>query len=66
MKKALLAVLLGSLVALGATAARSAKWVCQETGKTIAKCCCVEKEGKLLCTLTGRKLESCCCKPASN
>ncbi len=64
MKKVLLATLLGSLVMLTALPAAPAKLKCEKTGKTIEKCCCVEKNGKLICTLTGQKLDSCCCKPA--
>ena len=64
MRKILSAILLGSLVTLAAFAAAPAKLKCDKTGKTIEKCCCVEKDKKLICTLTGEKLDSCCCKPA--
>lgn len=34
---------------------------CSITGKTVDKCCCVEREGKTYCTLAGRPVEKCCC-----
>lgn len=66
MKKGLLAVVLGSLVALGASAAKTAtKWTCTLTSKTVEKCCCVpQKDGKLDCTLAKKTVDPCCCKAA--
>ena len=66
MKKGLLAVLLGSVVALGAAAAKtSTKYTCTLTNRTVEKCCCVQQEdGKLYCTLAKKTVDPCCCKPA--
>ena len=65
MKKGLLAILLGSVVALGAATTKTAtKYVCTLTGQTIEKCCCVQKDGKLYCTLANKTVDPCCCKPA--
>ena len=66
MKKGLLAVVLGSLVALGASATqRATKVICTLTKRTIEKCCCVQqKDGKLYCTLANKTVDPCCCKPA--
>ena len=68
MKKALFAVLLGSLLALGASATqketKSTKVTCTLTKKTVEKCCCVQKDGKLYCTLAKKTVDPCCCEPA--
>jgi hypothetical protein len=65
MKKGLLAVILGGIVALGVAASKTAtKYTCTLTGKTVEKCCCVEKDGKLYCTLANKTVDPCCCKPA--
>jgi hypothetical protein len=66
MKKGLLAVTLGSVVALGAaTAQQATKYTCTLTNKTVEKCCCVpQKDGKLYCTLANKTVDPCCCKPA--
>jgi hypothetical protein len=67
MKKGMLAVVLGGMVALGAAAAqkKAAKWTCTLTNKTVEACCCVEqKDGKLYCTLAKKTVDLCCCKPA--
>jgi hypothetical protein len=66
MKKAVLAVVLGSLLGLGVVAANTTtRWKCSLTGKTVEKCCCVEqKDGKLFCTLAKKTIDSCCCKAA--
>ena len=68
MKKFLLAVVLGALVALGASAAKTAtKSTCTLTNKTIEKCCCVQqKDGKLYCTLARQTVDPCCCKETSS
>ena len=69
MKKALLTVLLGSLIVLGASAAqtetKSTKLTCTLTKKTVEKCCCIDKDGKLYCTLAKKAVDPCCCKPAA-
>ena len=66
MKKVLLTVILGGLVALGAVAAGIAtKYTCTLTNKTVEKCCCVQqKDGKLYCTLAKQTVDPCCCKLA--
>jgi hypothetical protein len=66
MKKGLLAVVLGSLVAVGVSMAKTAtKYTCTLTNKTVEKCCCVQqKDGKLYCTLAKQTVDPCCCKPA--
>ncbi len=66
MRKGLLAIVLGSLVVVGASAAEKApKWTCTLTNKTVEKCCCVQqKDGKLYCTLAKKTVDPCCCKPA--
>jgi hypothetical protein len=63
MKKGLLAVVLGSLVTLGVSAARTAtKYTCTLTNKTVEKCCCItQKDGKLYCTLAKKTVDPCCC-----
>jgi hypothetical protein len=68
MKRVLLAVVLGGLVVLGASAAETAtKYTCTLTNKTIAKCCCVQqKDGKLYCTLAKKTVDPCCCKETSS
>lgn len=65
MKKGLLVVVLGSVVALGAvTAQKDTKMTCTLTNTTVEKCCCVEqKDGKLYCTLARKTVDPCCCKP---
>jgi hypothetical protein len=69
MKKALLTVLLGSLLVLGASAAqkesKATKLTCTLTKKTIDKCCCIQKDGKLYCTLAKKTVDPCCCEPAA-
>jgi hypothetical protein len=69
MKKALLTVLLGSLLVLGVSAAqketKSTKLTCTLTKKTIDKCCCIQKDGKLYCTLAEKTVDPCCCEPAA-
>lgn len=37
---------------------------CSLTGKTVDKCCCVEKAGKLRCTLADKDVTTCCCSRA--
>lgn len=67
MKKGLLAVILGSVVAMAAVAASkpAEKVTCTLTNKTVEKCCCVQQEGgKLYCTLAKQTVDPCCCKPA--
>ncbi len=65
MKKGLLAIVLGGLVALEAAATRTAGYVCSLTNKTVEKCCCIpQKDGKLYCTLAKQTVDPCCCKPA--
>jgi hypothetical protein len=66
MKKGLLAVVLGCIVALGVAAPKTAtKYTCTLTGKAVEKCCCVQqKDGKLYCTLAQKTVDPCCCKPA--
>jgi len=66
MKRRALAILLGSLVALGAAAARTVtRYTCTLTNKTMEKCCCVQqKDGKLYCTLAKKTVDPCCCTPA--
>jgi hypothetical protein len=65
MRKSLLAIVLGSIVALGIAAAKtSAKVTCTLTGKTVEECCCVVKDGKLYCTLAKKTVDPCCCKPS--
>jgi hypothetical protein len=67
MKKALLAIVLGGIVAMGAAAAqkKATKVTCTLTNKTVETCCCVEqKDGKLYCTLAKKTVDPCCCKPA--
>jgi len=66
MRKGLLAVVLGSVVTLGAAAAqKTTNWTCTLTNTTVEKCCCVEqKDGKLYCTLAKKTVDPCCCKPA--
>ena len=68
MKRVLLAFVLGGLVALGASAAKTAtKYTCTLTNKTIEKCCCVQqKDGKLYCTLAKKTVDPCCCKETSS
>ncbi len=63
MKRGLLAIVLGGLVALGASAAKTAnKYTCTLTNKTVDKCCCVtQKDGKLYCTLAKTTVDPCCC-----
>ncbi len=66
MKKGLLAVILGSTVALtaGAASKTTEKVTCTLTNKTVEKCCCVQqKDGKLYCTLAKKTVDPCCCKP---
>lgn len=65
MRKGMLAIVLGSLVAVAAAAAeKAAKLTCTLTQKTIEKCCCVvQKDGKLYCTLAKKTIEACCCEP---
>lgn len=69
MKKALLTVLLGSLIVLGGSAAqketKTTKLTCTLTKKTIDKCCCIQKDGKLYCTLAKKTVDPCCCEPAA-
>lgn len=38
---------------------------CSLTGKTVEKCCCVQREGKTHCTLAGKDVTTCCCTPVS-
>ena len=38
---------------------------CSLTGKTVLKCCCVEREGKTYCTLARKDVATCCCAPVS-
>ena len=65
MKRRLLAIVLGSVVALGVAAAKTAtKYTCTLTGQTVEKCCCVQKDGKLYCTLAKKAIDLCCCKSA--
>ena len=66
MKKGLLALILGSILAVGIAAAKTgAKVTCTLTNKTMEECCCVvQKDGKLYCTLAKKTVEPCCCKPA--
>lgn len=72
MKKALLAVVVATVVALGSAAAQKAnapkptgKVTCTLTNTTSDKCCCIEqKDGKLYCTLAKKTVDPCCCKPA--
>ncbi len=66
MRKGLLAVVLGSIVALGVAAAKTATtYTCTLTGKIVEKCCCTQqKDGKLYCTLANKTVDPCCCKPA--
>ena len=67
MKKAFLAVVLGSVAALGASAAQKTteRVTCTLTNTTVEKCCCVQQEdGKLYCTLAKKTVDPCCCKPA--
>jgi len=68
MKKALLTVILGGLVALAAAAAKTApKYTCTLTNKTIEKCCCIAREdGKLYCTLAKKTVDPCCCVEAKS
>lgn len=40
------------------------KMRCSITGKTVDRCCCVEKDGKTYCTLAAKSVEKCCCTPA--
>jgi hypothetical protein len=44
MKKGLMAIVLGGMVAIGAAAAqkKTAKLTCTLTNKTVETCCCVE------------------------
>ncbi len=35
---------------------------CTLTGKTIAACCCQQKNGKLYCPLAKKTIASCCCQ----
>ena len=64
MRKGLLAIVLGSLVALGASAAQKVtKWTCTLTNKAVEKCCCIQqKDGKLYCTLAKKTVDPCCCE----
>ncbi len=68
MRKGLLAVVLGGLVALGASAAKTAtKYTCTLTNKTVEKCCCVQrKDGKLYCTLAKQTVDPCCCRESTS
>ncbi len=63
MKKGFLAVVLGGLIALGASAAqKAARLTCTLTNTTVEKCCCVQqKDGKLYCTLAKKTVDPCCC-----
>jgi hypothetical protein len=63
MRKGLLAVVLGSLVVLGVSAAKTApKYTCTLANKTVEKCCCItQKDGKLYCTLARKTVDPCCC-----
>lgn len=67
MKKALLAIILGSSIALAGAAASkpSEKVTCTLTNTTVEKCCCVQQEdGKLYCMLAKKTVDPCCCRPA--
>lgn len=72
MRKGLLAIGLGSVIALGVAVAQktteqkpTGKVTCTLTNTTSDKCCCVEqKDGKLYCTLAKKPVDPCCCKPA--
>lgn len=64
MRKGLLATLLGSMLALGASAPpKHATLTCTLTNKTVEQCCCTtQKDGKLYCTLAKKTIATCCCK----
>ncbi|MBC8645825.1 MAG: hypothetical protein H7X85_01575 [Thermoanaerobaculia bacterium] len=69
MRKGILALVLGGIVAAGVAVAQKAekptKVTCTITKTTVDKCCCVEqKDGKLYCTLAKQTVDPCCCKPA--
>ena len=64
MRKGLWVIALGTLLAMGASAApKAAKFTCTLTNKTVETCCCVQQEnGKLYCTLAKQTVDACCCK----
>ncbi len=72
MTRTVFAILLGGIVAIGAAAQTSGEAkktgavTCSLTGKTVAECCCTQKDGKLYCTLAKKTIETCCCKPAAS
>jgi len=67
MRKGFWAIVLGTLVALAASAApKATKLTCTLTNTTVEKCCCVQqKDGKLYCTLAKQTVDPCCCKEAA-
>jgi len=54
----------GLALSAGQAQKKPASYRCTLTGKSVATCCCEQRDKKLYCTLAKKTIEKCCCEPA--